>query len=122
MNVEGQIEGGALQGYGFGMMERIQFKDGIAQNPNFDDYLIPTSLDAPGEMETIIVETHEPTGPFGACAQPDDACRFECDLRCRWRSASGSSRDTRGGASGDVWGKWHRLEFFLILSRRSGDG
>ncbi|MBT3350910.1 MAG: xanthine dehydrogenase family protein molybdopterin-binding subunit [Nitrospinaceae bacterium] len=66
MNVEGQIEGGALQGYGFGMMERIQFKDGIAQNPNFDDYLIPTSLDAPGEMETIIVETHEPTGPFGA--------------------------------------------------------
>lgn len=66
MNVEGQIEGGSLQGYGFGMTERIQFEDGIALNPNLENYLIPTSLDAPGEMEAIIVETEEPSGPFGA--------------------------------------------------------
>lgn len=66
MNIEGQIEGGSLQGYGFGMMERIQFRDGIAQNPNFDDYLIPTALDTPGRMKSIIIETEEPSGPFGA--------------------------------------------------------
>ncbi|MBI3129687.1 MAG: xanthine dehydrogenase family protein [Candidatus Tectomicrobia bacterium] len=66
MNVEGQIEGGSLQGYGFGMMERIVYKRGIAQNPNLDDYLIPTALDTPGRMKAIIVEAPEPTGPFGA--------------------------------------------------------
>ncbi len=66
MNVEGQIEGGSLQGYGFGMMERVLFRDGIVQNPNLEDYLIPTALDTPGRMNTIIVQTEEPTGPFGA--------------------------------------------------------
>ncbi|MEE9274039.1 MAG: xanthine dehydrogenase family protein molybdopterin-binding subunit [bacterium] len=66
MNVEGQIEGGSLQGYGFGMMERIWMKGGRAQNPDLADYLIPTAMDAPGGVETIIVETEEPTGPFGA--------------------------------------------------------
>ena len=66
MNIEGQIEGGSLQGYGFGMMERIQFRDGVVQNPNLDDYLIPTALDTPGRMTSIIVETEEPSGPFGA--------------------------------------------------------
>jgi CO/xanthine dehydrogenase Mo-binding subunit len=66
MNVEGQIEGGLLQGYGFGMMERVQFEDGIVQNPDLADYLIPTALDTPGRMKSIIVQTEEPTGPFGA--------------------------------------------------------
>ncbi|OGL58839.1 MAG: hypothetical protein A3J27_01815 [Candidatus Tectomicrobia bacterium RIFCSPLOWO2_12_FULL_69_37] len=66
MNVEGQIEGGSLQGYGFGMLERIRYKGGIAQNPNLHDYLIPTALDGPARMKPIIVETEEPTGPFGA--------------------------------------------------------
>ncbi|MEK6709406.1 MAG: molybdopterin cofactor-binding domain-containing protein, partial [Nitrospinota bacterium] len=66
MNVEGQIEGGSLQGYGFGMMERVVYKDGVAQNPNLEDYLIPTSMDVPDRMKPIIVETEEPSGPFGA--------------------------------------------------------
>lgn len=66
MNVEGQIEGGSLQGYGFGMLERILFKDGIVQNPNLEDYLIPTAMDTPQRMRSIIVETEEPSGPFGA--------------------------------------------------------
>jgi CO/xanthine dehydrogenase Mo-binding subunit len=66
MNVEGQIEGGSLQGFGFGMMERILFKDGVVKNPDLADYLIPTALDTPGGMTSIIVETEEPTGPFGA--------------------------------------------------------
>lgn len=66
MNVEGQIEGGSLMGLGFGTMERIVLNNGIAQNPNLADYLIPTALDAPDQMTPLIVEAEEPTGPFGA--------------------------------------------------------
>ncbi len=66
MNVEGQIEGGSLMGYGFGMLERIQMQDGRTQNPDLADYLIPTSLDIPERFSPILIETDEPTGPFGA--------------------------------------------------------
>ena len=34
-------------------------------NPNLADYRIPTALDMPA-IETIIVESHEPRGPYGA--------------------------------------------------------
>ncbi|HBK81105.1 MAG TPA: hypothetical protein DDZ83_15800, partial [Nitrospinae bacterium] len=65
MNVEGQIEGGASMGYGLGLMEIIQMKEGRAQNPYFMDYLIPTPIDSPERMTSIIVQAHEPRGPFG---------------------------------------------------------
>lgn len=63
--VEGQIEGGGLMGMSFGVLEEIHVQNGMIKNANFDSYLIPTALDAP-EIETIIVEEHEPSGPFGA--------------------------------------------------------
>lgn len=63
--VEGQIEGGSLMGMSFGVLEEIHVQNGLIKNANFDSYLIPTSLDSP-EIETIIVEDHEPSGPFGA--------------------------------------------------------
>ena len=66
MNVEGQIEGGTLQGYGFGMMEQVLMEEGMVKNPNLADYLIPTSLDSPDVIRPILVETDEPSGPFGA--------------------------------------------------------
>ncbi len=65
MNVEGQIEGGSSMGYGLGLMEEIQMKDGRAQNPYFMDYLLPTPIDSPERMTSIIVQTDEPRGPFG---------------------------------------------------------
>ena len=34
-------------------------------NPNFDEYKILTAADMP-ELQTILVETDEPTGPYGA--------------------------------------------------------
>ncbi len=60
-NVEGQIQGGVAMGLGFALME--EFKPGITSS--MADYHIPTSLDMP-QVIPIIVEDHEPTGPFGA--------------------------------------------------------
>jgi nicotinate dehydrogenase medium molybdopterin subunit len=64
-NVEQQIEGGVLQGMGFGIMEEIILKNGKTLTPSFNKYLIPTSQDAP-EIITYIVEVPDSRGPFGA--------------------------------------------------------
>ena len=59
--VEGQIDGGVAQGLGLALME--EFIPGRTEN--LHDYLIPTIGDMP-EIEYVIVEDHEPTGPWGA--------------------------------------------------------
>jgi xanthine dehydrogenase molybdenum-binding subunit len=66
--LENQIEGGvASQGIGLGVLEdfHIDRDTGKPLNPNYLDYTIATTLDVP-EMETILVESNEPRGPFGA--------------------------------------------------------
>lgn len=63
--VTAQMEGGVAMGIGYALMEEIIFKEGEIQNKNFDDYIIPTSLDVP-HIETIIVEKGEDSGPYGA--------------------------------------------------------
>jgi len=63
--VRGQITGGILMGLGQALMEEIILKEGCTLNPNFSDYLIPTAMDVP-EVDVIVVENDEPTGPFGA--------------------------------------------------------
>jgi CO/xanthine dehydrogenase Mo-binding subunit len=60
-NVKGQINGGVAMGMGFALME--EFVPG--QTLSFKDYLIPTCADMP-EIIPIIVESPEPSGPFGA--------------------------------------------------------
>lgn len=60
-NVKGQICGGVAMGMGFALME--EFTPG--QTLSMKDYHIPTCADVP-EIVPIIVESHEPTGPFGA--------------------------------------------------------
>ena len=52
-------------GLGQALMEEIILKEGCTLNPNFRDYLIPTAMDVP-EVDVIVVENDEPTGPFGA--------------------------------------------------------
>ncbi len=67
LGCENQIQGGAVMGIGFGMLER-QYMDGptgICVNPNMVDFKIPSILDVP-IVEPIIVETDDPYGPFGA--------------------------------------------------------
>jgi len=60
-NVEGQIQGGVGMGLGFALVE--EFLPG--KTASMGDYHIPTSLDMP-EIIPVIVEDHEPTGPYGA--------------------------------------------------------
>ena len=64
--VEGQIEGGAAMGIGYALIEELLLDErGRALNPGFIDYKIPAARDVP-EIEPIIVESIEPTGPFAA--------------------------------------------------------
>ena len=65
MAVEGQIEGGAQMGLGYALTEEVVVEDGRVLNPDFLDYRLFTSADMP-ELETIIIETDDPGGPFGA--------------------------------------------------------
>jgi CO/xanthine dehydrogenase Mo-binding subunit len=66
MLVEGQIEGGIAMGIGYALHEEILFDTAGAQvNPSLANYIIPTTLDMPS-IEVHIVESYDPTGPFGA--------------------------------------------------------
>ncbi len=65
MACEGQIEGSIAQGLGYGLLEKVQYKDGVMINPGFLNYRIPTSMDVP-KIFTSLVEPIDPVGPFGA--------------------------------------------------------
>src|SRR4029078_7537844 len=63
--VEGQMQGGAVQGIGWALNEEYYFDEsGRMANSSFLDYRIPTSLDVP-MIETIIVVVFNPLLPFG---------------------------------------------------------
>ena len=62
--VEGQIEGGTVQGLGLAVMEELQIAGGRVRNPSFTDYLIPTMLDVP-PMPLKIFEFPHPDSPYG---------------------------------------------------------
>jgi putative selenate reductase molybdopterin-binding subunit len=65
---EGQVEGAAMQSVGYALYERMPFDaKGRMQFRSFRDYTIAAATDVP-EIVTILVPTHEPTGPFGAKA------------------------------------------------------
>ena len=63
--VEGQIQGGAVQGIGWALNEEYYFNDnGQMMNSSFLDYRMPTSLDLP-MIDTVIVEVANPGHPYG---------------------------------------------------------
>ncbi|MCE1253910.1 MAG: xanthine dehydrogenase family protein molybdopterin-binding subunit [Anaerolineae bacterium] len=64
--VQGQIEGGLIQAVGYTVMENFIEKNGLVLTPNFSTYLIPTVLDIPREMDSIVLEIPDPRGPWGA--------------------------------------------------------
>jgi len=64
LSLEGQIQGGAAQGMGWAIMEKMLFHDGVLVNPGFMDYSMPTSLDIP-PIEPIIVEVPSVDGLYG---------------------------------------------------------
>ena len=64
--VEGQIEGGVATGLGYALYENMALKDDGAWVDSFTEYLLPTSLDMPQNLETILLEIPEASGPYGA--------------------------------------------------------
>ncbi len=64
--VEGQIQGGFVQGLGYALTEEMVWDGGRLANPTFMDYKIPGALDVPHNIHAIIVEIPDPTHPFGA--------------------------------------------------------
>lgn len=63
--VEGQMQGGAVQGIGWALNEEYYYDDeGRMANSSYLDYRIPTTLDVP-MIDTIIVEVPNPLHPFG---------------------------------------------------------
>jgi xanthine dehydrogenase molybdenum-binding subunit len=63
--VEGQMQGGVVQGIGWALNEEYWYDEqGRMANASFLDYRMPTALDVP-MIETIIVEVPNPRHPFG---------------------------------------------------------
>src|SRR5207253_7715967 len=63
--VEGQMQGGVVQGIGWALWEEYTYDpQGVLRNTTLLDYRMPTALDAP-LIETIIVEVPNPGHPFG---------------------------------------------------------
>ena len=63
--VEGQLQGGAVQGIGWALNEEYFFDDeGEMKNASFLDYRMPTAFDLP-MIDTIIVEAANPDHPYG---------------------------------------------------------
>ena len=63
--VEGQLQGGAVQGIGWALNEEYIYNaKGKLDNPGFLDYRMPVASDLP-MIETILVEVPNPSHPYG---------------------------------------------------------
>jgi xanthine dehydrogenase molybdenum-binding subunit len=63
--VEGQIQGGVVQGIGWALNEEFVYReDGVMTNSSFLDYRMPTTLDLP-MIDTVLVEVANPGHPYG---------------------------------------------------------
>ena len=64
-NVEGQMQGGALQGAGWALNEEYYYtEDGTMANSSLLDYRMPTTVDLP-MIDTVIIQVPNPRHPFG---------------------------------------------------------
>jgi CO/xanthine dehydrogenase Mo-binding subunit len=63
--VEGQIEGGIVQGLGQALMEDYQLTKGHTTTHGFAKYILPTSLDIP-QITSVLIEDRDPLSPLGA--------------------------------------------------------
>jgi len=66
LQVKGQIEGATLQGAGYALLEDLKYDQCRLRTRNLTTYLIPTIMDIPGKMDTLILEEADPNGPCGA--------------------------------------------------------
>ena len=63
--VQGQIEGSVYMGLGEALMEEQVFRERLHRGPSMLEYKSPTVIEMP-QVESILVETLDPEGPFGA--------------------------------------------------------
>ncbi len=63
--VEGQVEGAVVQAAGYAILENFITRDGQVLTPYFSNYLIPTVLDVPERVKTVLLECADPNGPWG---------------------------------------------------------
>jgi CO/xanthine dehydrogenase Mo-binding subunit len=62
--IEGQFEGGGMQGLGLALMEEMVVDEGVVRSRSLGDYRIPTIVDAP-EMPSLVLELGNPDAPYG---------------------------------------------------------
>jgi CO/xanthine dehydrogenase Mo-binding subunit len=63
--VEGQVEGAVVQAAGYALIENFVTQGGRVLTPYLSNYLIPTVLDVPERVKSVILEYAEPGGPWG---------------------------------------------------------
>jgi CO/xanthine dehydrogenase Mo-binding subunit len=64
--VVGQVEGAIVQAAGYAILENFIQEKGEVVTRHLSTYLIPTILDIPENVESVILETSDPIGPWGA--------------------------------------------------------
>jgi CO/xanthine dehydrogenase Mo-binding subunit len=64
--VQGQVEGAVVQAAGYAILENFVQRDGYVQTQHLSTYLIPTVLDVPDQVHSLIMEHPDPVGPWGA--------------------------------------------------------
>jgi CO/xanthine dehydrogenase Mo-binding subunit len=64
--VQGQIEGAVVQAEGYTLTENLISRNGHILTDQLSTYLIPTVLDIPDSVESVVLEIADPNGPFGA--------------------------------------------------------
>jgi CO/xanthine dehydrogenase Mo-binding subunit len=64
-SVEGQIQGGVVQGLGYALLEEVLLEEGVNQTTSLASYLLPAAGDVP-DIQAIVAESGEGLGPFGA--------------------------------------------------------
>ncbi|NIS81690.1 MAG: molybdopterin-dependent oxidoreductase [Anaerolineales bacterium] len=64
--IQGQIEGAVVQAGGYVILEDFQQVGGYVQTSQLSTYLIPSVLDIPERVESLILEYADPIGPWGA--------------------------------------------------------
>jgi carbon-monoxide dehydrogenase large subunit len=65
LQLEGQMEGGVVQGLGYALSEELAAKSGTIEAPGLEHMLMPTAMDI-GAVESLIVEKNAADGPYGA--------------------------------------------------------
>jgi hypothetical protein len=68
-NIVAQVESCVVYGLGLALTERVSFKDGVPQQSNFYDYIVPRMKDIPQIHTKVISTDNHPTG-VGQMATP----------------------------------------------------